>query len=326
MGNVFAASGPTGGSFAAPDPPPPPGLNVDEKSQNDWPNPGVMEDLHKRTKDVFPLNFDGVKLMVNKGLSNHFQISHTIHLSSVTPAGYRFGATYVGTKQTGPNEAYPILLGDIDPSGNMNANILHQLTDRIKVKLACQFTTLKNKPISATQLQTDFKGNQFSATLTVANLDIVNESGLVVAHYLRSVSKKVALGAELAYQFGPRVPGNEIALLSLAGRYDAAESAFSGTIGTHALHLCFYQKASEQLQIGCELETNFRMGESTGTIGYQIDLPKADLVFRGMIDSNWNVGAVLEKKLGPLPFTLSLSGMVNHNKQNFRLGCGFVIG
>lgn len=51
---------------------------------------------------------------------------------------YRFGATYVGTKQTGPNEAYPILLGDIDPSGNMNANILHQLTDRIKVKLACQ--------------------------------------------------------------------------------------------------------------------------------------------------------------------------------------------
>lgn len=43
---------------------------------------------------------------------------------------------------------------------------------------------------------------------------------MVVAHYLRSVSKKVALGAELAYQFGPHVPGNEIALLSLAGRYD----------------------------------------------------------------------------------------------------------
>lgn len=67
----------------------------------------------------------------------------------------------------------------------------------------------------------------------------------------------------------------------LVKNFLAAESAFSGTIGTHALHLCFYQKASEQLQIGCELETNFRMGESTGTIGYQIDLPKADLVFRG---------------------------------------------
>lgn len=59
------------------------------------------------------------------------------------------------------------------------------------------------------------------------------------------------------------------------------DSAFSGTLGTHAVHLCFYQKASEQLQLGCELETNFRMGESTATIGYQVDLPKADLVFRG---------------------------------------------
>lgn len=45
-----------------------------------------------------------------------------------------------------------------------------------------------------------------------------------------------------------------------------------------------------------------------------------------MVDSNWNVGGVLEKKLGPLPFTFSLSGMLNHSKQNFRLGCGFIIG
>lgn len=44
--------------------------------------------------------------------------------------------------------------------------------------------------------------------------------GLVVAHYLQSVARRVALGAELAYQFGPQVPGNEIALLSVAGRYD----------------------------------------------------------------------------------------------------------
>lgn len=41
-----------------------------------------------------------------------------------------------------------------------------------------------------------------------------------MAHYLKSVSRKVALGAELAYQFGPQVPGSEIALLSVAGRYD----------------------------------------------------------------------------------------------------------
>lgn len=28
--------------------------------------------------------------------------------------GYRFGATYVGDKHTGPGEAFPVLLGDVD--------------------------------------------------------------------------------------------------------------------------------------------------------------------------------------------------------------------
>jgi mitochondrial import receptor subunit TOM40 len=58
----------------------------------------------------------------------------------------------------------------------------------------------------------------------------------------------------------------------------------SGTIGAHAFHLCYYQKASEQLQIGVELETNLRSNESVASIGYQVDLPKADLVYKGQLD------------------------------------------
>lgn len=145
--------------------------------------------------------------------------------------------------------------------------------------------------------------------------------------------------------------------------------------------MCFHQKASQQLQVGVELEINCRIQESTGAIAYQVDLPKADLIFRGMIehvaasfrlfilslirlhsytilflrsffrsfvctfifeayfyyihyiyciigtiDTNWTVGAVLEKKLQPLPFTFALSGMINHSKPQFRLGCGLIIG
>lgn len=87
--------------------------------------------------DVMPVYFDGAKLMINKGLSNHFQVSHTVNLSSAQ-SGYRFGATYVGTKQFAPSEAFPIMLGDIDPSGNLNANIIHQFTPRVRCKFASQ--------------------------------------------------------------------------------------------------------------------------------------------------------------------------------------------
>lgn len=103
-------------------------------------------------------------------------------------------------------------------------------------------------------------------------------------------------------------------------------ATWSGTLGVAGLHLCYYRKASEQLQLGIEVETNFRSQEAVSTIGYQIDLPKADVVFRGMLDTNWNVAAVLEKKLQPLPFTFALSGLLNHSKNQFKLGVGMIIG
>lgn len=60
--------------------------------------------------EVFPLQMEGVRLVVNKGLSNHFQISHTITLSTLGESGYRFGSTYVGSKQTGPSEVINIFI------------------------------------------------------------------------------------------------------------------------------------------------------------------------------------------------------------------------
>lgn len=261
--------------------------------------------------------------MVNKGLSNHFQVSHTINLSSETPSGYRFGATYVGTKQFTSNEAFPILLGDIDPSGDLNANIIHQFTPKLKTKFATQ---VKKSKFNAVQMTADYKGSDYTFTATAANPDIINESGVLVGHYLQSVSKNADLGAELAYQYGPQVPGGEIAVLSIAGRYSGKDFIVSGTAGTSALHVCYYQKASEQLALGVEFDTNFRMMESTASIGYQIDVPKADLSFKGMVDSNWTIGGVIEKKLMPLPFTFALSGLLNHSNSNFRLGCGLMIG
>jgi mitochondrial import receptor subunit TOM40 len=55
-------------------------------------NPGTMEDLHKKCKDVFPMYFEGCKFLVNKGLSNNFQVSHTLTMSNTVPSGYRQGA------------------------------------------------------------------------------------------------------------------------------------------------------------------------------------------------------------------------------------------
>lgn len=46
----------------------------------------------------------------------------------------------------------------------------------------------------------------------------------------------------------------------------------------------------------------------------------------GSVDSNWIVGATLEKKLPPLPLTLALGAFLNHRKNKFLCGFGLTIG
>lgn len=286
-------------------------------------NPGTMEELHKMCKEIFPINFEGAKLMLNKGLSSHFQISHTINMSSIMPSGYKFGATYVGTKQISPTDTFPVLVGDIDPTGNLNANVIHQFTDRIRGKLATQ---VQRNKFNAVQMTADYRGDYYTLSLTLGNPDIINNSGLIVVHYLQNITKNLALGAEFLYQQGPTLPTGYISLFSAAARYINGNSTISGSIGSAGCHVCYYQKASQQVQVGVEFEVSSRMQEAITTIGYQVDLPKADIIFKGSVDSNWTISGLLEKKLQPLPFSFSLSGVLNHNKNHFRLGCGLLIG
>lgn len=55
----------------------------------------------------------------------------------------------------------------------------------------------------------------------------------------------------------------------------------SGTVGRTGLHLCYYHKQQENLQFGVEWETSFRAQDSVATFGYQLDIPKANVIFRG---------------------------------------------
>lgn len=98
------------------------------------------------------------------------KVNHTVLLSTLGDSSYRFGATYVGAKQMGPAEVrcseanattsvgglcspcvwnviinatlfvqfFPVMVGDMDNSGSLNAQIIHQITNRIRSKVAFQ--------------------------------------------------------------------------------------------------------------------------------------------------------------------------------------------
>jgi len=311
MGNVNAAESPSSSPV-----PPPAAADL---------NPGTMEDLHKKCKDVFPMVFEGYKFLVNKGLSQHFQVSHTLTLSNATPSGYRFGSTFVGaTRVISPQEAYPILLGDIDMSGNLQAHIIDAPTKNTRCKMIAQ---IQGGKWQGCQLSTDYKGDDFTASCTLANPDLISGTGVGVFQYLQNVTPSLSLGSELVYQSSPQLPGGHIAALSIAGRYTGSDFCAATTLSNNGtVHASYWQKCSPDLQVGTEIESNLKMQETVGSLGYQVEIPRAGFLFRGAVDSTWAVKATLEKKLEPLPLTLSLCGLLNHPKNSFQMGAGLIMG
>ncbi|KAG7276218.1 hypothetical protein CRUP_004809, partial [Coryphaenoides rupestris] len=254
-----------------------------EDALNPLPNPGTYEECHRKCKEVFPMQMEGVRLVVNKGLSNHFQVNHTVTLSTMAESGYRFGATYVGSKQIGPAESFPVIVGDMDNTGSLNSQ------------------TQQHKFVNW-QCDLEYRGADFTSA---------------------SITPALALGGELVYH---RRPGEEGVVTSLMGRYTGDNYVATLTLGGAGAHATYYHKANNQLQLGVEFEGNTRTQETATSIGYQVDLPDANLLFKGTVDTNWMVGATLEKKLLPLPLTLALGAFLNHRKHKFQCGFSVTIG
>ncbi|XP_029436249.1 mitochondrial import receptor subunit TOM40B isoform X2 [Rhinatrema bivittatum] len=248
------------------------------------------------------------------------KVSHTIHMSTLGLSSYHFNASYVGTNQLSPIEVFPTVTGNMDNAGSLNAQVMHLLADCIRTKAV--FQTQHSKFLTW-QFDGEYRGNDSTATLTLGNPDLINESVIVVAHFLQSITGNLVLGGEMVYH---RRPGEEGAIVTLAGKYSAMDWVATLNIGYGGAHASYYHKASEQIQVGVEFEANTRLQDTSFAFGYQLNVPKANMVFRGSVDSNWCIGGVLEKKLPPLPVTLALGAFMNHWKNKFHCGFSVLIG
>ncbi|DAA31961.1 TPA: mitochondrial import receptor subunit TOM40B [Bos taurus] len=257
------------------------------------PNPGSFDELHRLCKDVFPAQMEGVKLVVNKVLSSHFQVAHTVHMSALGLPGYHLHAAYAGDWQLSPTEVFPTVVGDMDSGGSLNAQVLLLLAERLRAKAVFQTQQAK---FLTWQFDGEYRGDDYTATLTLGNPDLIGESVIVVAHFLQSLTHRLVLGGELVYH---RRPGEEGAILTLAGKYSAVHWVATLNVGSGGAHASYYHRANEQVQVGVEFEANTRLQDTTFSFGYHLTLPQANMVFRGLVDSNWCVGAVLEKKSPP---------------------------
>lgn len=292
-------------------------------SQQQDAGPLLFEDLHRRVKEIQPMVFDGIRLALNRPLSPHLQLSHSLILGTMSSA-YKFGANYMGTKQVSPVESYPIMASEIQCDGQMNANLIHLINPRLKAKLVGSFA--KNA-CTGSQATLDYKGDNFTTTLTAANIDLIKNSGILVGHLLHQATKTISIGPELVLQYGQQ--DNVLRMmtqLSIGGRYNTDKYHVDATLSMCGAHISYFQKANENLHFGAELLTDSTVNQTNAAFYYQYYLSKSHTTFRGSIDTAWNVGAVLEKRFAPLPVALMMSAVLNHPKNSTTVGLGLTVG
>ncbi|CAK8694276.1 unnamed protein product [Clavelina lepadiformis] len=280
---------------------------------------GTFEELHKPCKDIALMPFDGIKFTVNKGLSSHFQVQHSVTLNN-EKSSYKFGSTFVGSKQPSPTEAYPVMVGEMSNEGDLQAQFIHQIFSPVKLKCIAQTSGSKFQSL---QIGADIQLKDASISMVTADPNLLEGTGMLVVHYLQAITPKLAMGSELLFQ---RAKHRQQAMITLAGRYQTKDWQLAATLGMAGLHTSFYRKANENVQVGVEMEASLKTMESVMTLAYQFDLPKMNLLFKGMMTSEWTVGSSLEKKLLPLPITLQLTGSYNIKKDKVSCGIGAVLG
>ncbi|XP_041727325.1 mitochondrial import receptor subunit TOM40B [Coregonus clupeaformis] len=291
-----------------------------ERRDGRLPNPGSFHALHRSCKDVFPQQIEGVKMIVNKTLSSFFKASHTFHLSSVCPSQYRFHVEHRQSDSHGKDTDSPVLIGEMDSSGSLNAHSLLHLSERIRAKAVFQS---QQAQFMTWQFETEYRGSDFTAAVTMANPDVLRESVILVAHFLQSVCSGLVLGGELVYHRGRHEEGG---ILTLAGQYSGPNWVATLNAGKGGAHASYYHRANKQIQVGVEFEASTRTQETTASFGYQMELPEANMVFRGMVNSRCIIGGVLEKSLSPLPATLLMGAFVNHRGDKLQVGLGVNVG
>eukprot|EP00127_Corallochytrium_limacisporum_P003148 Clim_evm77s146 gene=Clim_evmTU77s146 len=284
------------------------------------PYPGPMEGLHQECKQIFTTAYliDGCKFAINKPVGSNLQVSHTINLGPTDKSSsYHFGATYVGTHKISPTEQFPVVLGDLNHQGNLIAQVIHQFNSQIRVKAQTQ----NQGSQWGYQLEGDYKFSDAHFNVKAINANPLDESGILLANYLQSVTPNLALGAEMLYQYGSSM---EDSGLTFAARYKTKDYIATVNASPQGMFVATYvHQINEKVALGSEIEANVRAKDSIATVGAQFNFRQS--TFRGSVDTTGVVSAVLEQHLMP-GITFAITGAMDHNRGQNRFGFGLTLG
>lgn len=171
---------------------------------------------------------------------------------------------------------------------------------------------------SMIQLEHDRVGRDYSLNLKAYNPGVVDGTGVFMASYLQSLTKRFALGTEVIWQ-KPNADIEEANMSYMAKYVGGKERDWIATAtllgGQGALQGTYWQRLSDKVEAGAEITlapiAAPKDRKASATVAAKYDFRLASL--RAQLDNTGKVSAYLEQRFTPA-FSFLVTGEIDHFK------------
>ncbi|KAK4053953.1 translocase of outer mitochondrial membrane [Microbotryomycetes sp. JL221] len=300
------------------------------------PEPGKAEDLGREVKMTHLTNytFDGARADLSKVLSQMpaFQVQHSFTAGSQgqmgpSPGTYSFGAVYA-TAQT-------FMQGNIDNEGGVTGRFNHAWSPANLSKLSVQLGADPSSQ-SVFSYEHDRVGQDYTMSFKSINPSPTDFTGTYLTSYVQSLTKNFAVGVEALYQ--RPTPDLEDCSLGYMAKYHQVQKDEQGQplkdswIATAQImpqgmwQATYWKKLAERVDAGVDLVVmpalDPRQRKAIATAGVKYEFRTS--TFRGQVDSEGKVSALLEQRLSPA-FAFLVAGEMDHKLNKSKFGVGIMV-
>ncbi|KAI0566601.1 translocase MPT family isoform 2 [Gracilaria domingensis] len=273
--------------------------------RSELPNPGGYEEISQDAMQILRPNLiEGMQFNFTAPITNTFAMGNSVEMGAKDhPGMFALNANYF-TNQI-------VMMSRTTPAdGRVNGRIFINHTPALTSKIIADVGLEPDS--SKWSWDLDYRGSDYCGQLKFAN-------GVVAVSYLQSVAPWLAFGGEGFYQHK-----SCFSAVTWAAKFFTKEDTASLSVSSFGPILANYvHRVNPKVSFATEIFVDARTRDSHLTLGYRFDLKSATVV--GHVDSTGRVAATLEEKINPA-LSLTLSGELDHVKEDYKFGFGVNIG
>lgn len=234
---------------------------------------------------------EGLVASIATPINENLQIVNNFTFGKPNAQKYSFMAQYAEEFQKGTDML--MVMGEIDHNGKLDGSIKYQVNPDLLLKINSSMKSKGERPMHV--YEAEYKGSDWCGSLQLANPNIFDDSGVVLAQYAQSITNRLSMGivGEFAVQQNFKVFTVNMAHIL----YEGSDASACALVTPSTSILQYVRQISPKVAAASQLSFDFASGKTSLCAGYTYLFRTAEV--RGCVDQDGLVTGMVERQLAP---------------------------